>query len=69
MESEGEFNADAVISYLECPYGRLEVCRAVCSSIYSQIVPAHTHGHIFSAHENIQLRHDVNVLAPRWPNA
>ena len=28
-----------------------------------------TRGHIFSTHENIRLRHDVNVLAPRWPNA
>jgi hypothetical protein len=26
-----------------------------------------TRGHIFSAHENIRLRHDINVLAPRWP--
>ena len=63
VKTEREFDADLAGTQLECPHRWLQVSHADFFSIDRQIIPAHVHGHLFSAHENMRLMSDVNIVA------
>lgn len=63
VKTECEFDADLAGSQLECAHRGLQVSHADFFSIDRQIIPAHVHGHFFSAHENMRIKGDVNMVA------
>lgn len=63
VKPEREFNAALAGTQLECPHRGLQMSHADFFSIDRQIIPAHAQGHFFSAHENMRLKDDVNIVA------